>query len=130
MPTCRDLGIACGTLPTGSNNDICDVPDVRVGHCTLQTGDINSGVTAILPHGGNPYLERVPAAIHVGNGFGKFLGVSQVDELGELETPILLTSPPIRPYVRSIVERFRPNTVVMSQNEIHPRARIRTVAQI
>lgn len=92
MPTCRDLGIACGTLPTGSNNDICDVPDVRVGHCTLQTGDINTGVTAILPHGRNLFREKVGAASHVINGFGKSIGLVQIDELGTLETPILLTN--------------------------------------
>ena len=88
----RELGIAPGTLPTGPLNAITDVAGVRVGQTTVRVGDsVRTGVTAILPHGGNAFLDRVPAAIHVGNGFGKLLGVTQVDELGELETPILLT---------------------------------------
>lgn len=91
-PRARDLGIAPGLLPPGPFNAITDVPGVRVGHATVREGDsVRTGVTAILPHGGNLYRERVPAAIHVGNGFGKLLGVTQVRELGELETPILLT---------------------------------------
>jgi D-aminopeptidase len=88
----RALGIVPGTLPPGSYNAITDVPGVRVGQTTVRLGDsVRTGVTAIFPHGGNPFLDRVPAAIHVGNGFGKLLGVTQVAELGELETPILLT---------------------------------------
>jgi len=88
----RDLGVAPGVFPPGAANAITDVAGVRVGHATILEGDsVRTGVTAILPHGGNPFLERVPAALHVGNGFGKFLGVTQVRELGELETPILLT---------------------------------------
>jgi D-aminopeptidase len=88
----RALGIVPGTLPPGPNNAITDVPGVRVGQTTIRLGDsVRTGVTAILPHGGNAFLDRVPAAIHVGNGFGKLLGVTQVAELGELETPILLT---------------------------------------
>jgi D-aminopeptidase len=88
----RDLGIAPGRLSTGAHNAITDVPGVRVGHATVILGDsVRTGVTAILPHGENPFLSRVPAAIHVGNGFGKLLGSTQVNELGELETPILLT---------------------------------------
>jgi D-aminopeptidase len=88
----RALGIVPGTLPTGPLNGITDVAGVRVGQTTVRIGDsVRTGVTAILPHGGNPFLERVPAAIHVGNGFGKLLGVTQVAELGELETPVLLT---------------------------------------
>ena len=88
----RELGIAPGLLPTGAHNAITDVAGVLVGHVTVREGDsIRTGVTAILPHGGNLYRDRVPAAIHVGNGFGKLLGVTQVAELGELETPILLT---------------------------------------
>jgi D-aminopeptidase len=88
----RDLGIVPGTLPPGPLNAITDVPGVRVGQTTVRAGDsVRTGVTAILPHPGNTYLDRVPAAIHVGNGFGKLLGVTQVAELGELETPILLT---------------------------------------
>src|SRR5689334_3941827 len=88
----RDLGVKPGVFPTGRNNAITDVAGVRVGHATLVQGDsIRTGVTAILPHEGNLFLERVPAALHVGNGFGKLLGATQLNELGELETPILLT---------------------------------------
>jgi D-aminopeptidase len=88
----RNLGIVPGVLPPGRWNAITDVAGVRVGHATLRLGDsVRTGVTAILPHGGNLFFDRVPAAIHVGNGFGKLLGVTQVTELGELETPILLT---------------------------------------
>jgi D-aminopeptidase len=88
----RDLGVKPGVFPPGRNNAITDVAGVRVGHATLVQGDsIRTGVTAILPHEGNLFLERVPAALHVGNGFGKLLGATQLNELGELETPILLT---------------------------------------
>lgn len=88
----RDLGIAPGIFATGPNNAITDVEGVRVGQVTLREGDrVRTGVTAILPHPGNAYLSRVPAAVFVGNGFGKFVGSTQVAELGELETPILLT---------------------------------------
>ncbi|HEX6105856.1 MAG TPA: P1 family peptidase [Gemmatimonadales bacterium] len=88
----RDLGIAPGLLPTGRHNAITDVSGVRVGHATVREGDsVRTGVTAILPHAGNLFRDRVPAAVHVGNGFGKLLGVTQVEELGELETPVLLT---------------------------------------
>ncbi|HEU4953509.1 MAG TPA: P1 family peptidase, partial [Gemmatimonadales bacterium] len=91
-PRARDLGIAPGLLPTGPLNAITDVPGVAVGHATLREGDsIRTGVTAILPHRGNLFQDRVPAAVYVGNGFGKMVGVTQVAELGELETPILLT---------------------------------------
>lgn len=91
-PRAREAGVVVGILPPGPLNAITDVDGVRVGQTTVVEGDrVRTGVTAILPHGGNPYLERVPAAIHVGNGFGKLLGVTQVRELGELETPILLT---------------------------------------
>ncbi|HOX58972.1 MAG TPA: P1 family peptidase [Candidatus Paceibacterota bacterium] len=92
-PRARQAGISVGLLPPGPLNAITDVAGVRVGHATLREGDsIRTGVTAILPHAGNLFEDRVPAAIHVGNGFGKLLGVTQVRELGELETPILLTS--------------------------------------
>ncbi len=91
-PRARDIGLAVGVFPTGTNNAITDVPGVLVGQTTVvQPPNVRTGVTAILPHGGNPYRSRVPAAIHVGNGFGKLLGVTQIRELGELETPILLT---------------------------------------
>ena len=88
----RELGVAPGIFRTGGLNAITDVAGVRVGQVTVIEGDsVRTGVTAILPHGGNPFLDRVPAAVHVGNGFGKLLGVTQLRELGELETPILLT---------------------------------------
>ncbi|MDA0327488.1 MAG: P1 family peptidase [Gemmatimonadetes bacterium] len=91
-PRARDLGVFVGVFEPGPHNAITDVAGVRVGHATvIQAPNIRTGVTAILPHGGNPYLSRVPAAIHVANGFGKLLGMTQVQELGELETPILLT---------------------------------------
>jgi D-aminopeptidase len=91
-PRARELGIVPGTLAPGRYNAITDVAGVSVGQATVTSGDsINTGVTAIFPHEGNVFRERVPAAIHVGNGFGKLLGVTQVGELGELETPILLT---------------------------------------
>jgi D-aminopeptidase len=92
-PRARDLGIKVGVLPTGQLNAITDVSGVLVGHTTIIRGDnIRTGVTAILPHGGNLFRDKVPGAIHVGNGFGKLMGSTQVNELGEIETPILLTS--------------------------------------
>ena len=88
----RDLGVAPGIFRPGAHNAITDVAGVRVGHATVVEGDsVRTGVTAILPHGGNAYQERVPAALVVGNGFGKLVGATQLRELGELETPILLT---------------------------------------
>ena len=91
-PRARELGIAPGVLHPGPLNAITDVAGVQVGQATLMQGDsVRTGVTAILPHQGNLFFDRVPAAIHVGNGFGKLLGITQVTELGELETPILLT---------------------------------------
>ncbi len=88
----RELGIKIGLLNPGRHNAITDVSGVQVGHYTLKEGTrFNTGITAILPHAGNLYKERVPAAIFVGNGFGKLMGSTQVNELGELETPILLT---------------------------------------
>src|SRR5215210_4796371 len=88
----RALGVAPGVLQPGPHNAITDVKGVQVGQSTVIIGDsIRTGITAILPHAGNLFLDRVPAAIVVGNGFGKLLGSTQVAELGELETPILLT---------------------------------------
>lgn len=89
----REFGITVGILSPGQWNAITDVPGVKVGHKTLIEGDsIRTGVTVILPHGGNLFREKVPAAVYVGNGFGKLVGKIQVEELGEIETPIALTS--------------------------------------
>lgn len=89
----RELGVPFGILPTGPLNSISDVAGVKVGHFTkIEGSTIRTGVTAILPHGGNLFQEKVPAAIFVGNGFGKLTGVTQVQELGTLESPILLTN--------------------------------------
>ncbi|HEY0080143.1 MAG TPA: P1 family peptidase [Pyrinomonadaceae bacterium] len=92
-PRARELGIKVGVLPVGELNAITDVAGVRVGHATLIRGaDVRTGVTAIVPHAGNLFREKVPGAAFVGNGFGKLAGSTQVNELGEIETPILLTS--------------------------------------
>lgn len=92
-PRARELGVSVGVIPTGTLNAITDVEGVLVGHTTLIRGDnVRTGVTAILPHGGNLFREKVPGAVFVGNGFGKLAGSTQVNELGEIETPILLTS--------------------------------------
>jgi D-aminopeptidase len=89
----RELGLSFGILPTGPLNAITDVEGILVGHLTLIQGDnVRTGITAILPHGGNLYLEKVPGAIEVCNGYGKLAGSTQVNELGEIETPILLTN--------------------------------------
>ncbi|MFH1927791.1 MAG: P1 family peptidase [Chloroflexota bacterium] len=100
-PRSRDLGITLGRLPCGSLNAITDVEGVLVGHCTLIQGEgklvpgrgpIRTGVTAILPHGRNPYREKVAAGVDIINGYGKCVGLPQIMELGQLESPILLTS--------------------------------------
>jgi D-aminopeptidase len=92
-PRASDIGLKVGILPAGPLDAITDVAGVEVGQTTIVRGDnIRTGVTAILPHPGNLYREKVPGAIFVGNGYGKLTGVTQVDELGEIETPILLTS--------------------------------------
>jgi len=89
----RELGIKVGILSPGKNNAITDVKDVRVGHKTImKDNDIRTGVTAILPHSGNLFQDKVAAAIYVANGFGKLVGSTQVEELGLIETPILLTN--------------------------------------
>jgi D-aminopeptidase len=91
-PRAREAGVIVGVFPTGMHNAITDVEGVRVGHTTLHRGDsIHTGITAILPPGDDWFHDRVPAAIVVGNGFGKLVGSTQANELGELETPILLT---------------------------------------
>ena len=88
----RDLGVAPGIFAPGTHNAITDVSGVLVGHATVIEGDtVRTGVTAIRAHGGNQFFDRVPAAVFIGNAFGKLVGSTQVQELGELETPILLT---------------------------------------
>ena len=92
-PRARESGIALGILPPGPLNAITDVAGVKVGQITLVQGtNVRTGVTAILPHGGNLYQDKVPAGFAVGNAYGKFMGSTQVKELGEVETPILLTN--------------------------------------
>ena len=89
----REMGVDPGVLPVGKWNAITDVQGVQVGHVTLIQGDdVRTGVTAILPHAGNIFWDKVPAGIVVGNGFGKLMGSTQVEELGEIETPIVLTN--------------------------------------
>ena len=91
-PRAREMGVRVGVLPTGPLNAITDVSGVLVGQTTIVRGDdIRTGVTAILPHGGNLFRQKVPGAVFVGNAFGKLAGSTQVNELGEIETPILLT---------------------------------------
>ncbi len=92
-PRARDLGLKIGVLPVGDLNAITDVAGVTVGQTTIIRGhNVRTGVTAVLPHAGNLFREKVPGAVFVGNGFGKLAGSTQVNELGEIETPILLTS--------------------------------------
>ncbi|RIJ42058.1 DmpA family aminopeptidase [Pontibacter oryzae] len=89
----RDYGIQIGVLSTGAHNAITDVAGVQVGHQTLNSSNhIRTGVTAILPHSGNIFQQKVPAAVYVGNGFGKLAGTTQVQELGNIETPVILTN--------------------------------------
>jgi len=92
-PRAREARVVVGILPTGSLNSITDVAGVAVGHTTMIRGDnVRTGVTAILPHSGNLFREKVPGAVFIGNAFGKLAGSTQVNELGEVETPIMLTS--------------------------------------
>ncbi len=89
----RELGIEIGVMKPGPFNAITDVEGVRVGHATLVKGEnIRTGITAVVPHSGNIFQEKVPAALYIGNGFGKLMGISQIKELGNIETPILLTN--------------------------------------
>src|SRR5690349_4090704 len=92
MTTIRDFGLIPGILPAGEWNAITDVPGVAVGHRTIRQDAVNTGVTAILPHGGNLFALKPRAAAEVFNGFGKSAGLIQVEELGTVETPILLTN--------------------------------------
>ena len=92
-PRAHDIGLKIGILPIGKLNAITDVTGVAVGQTTLMRGEnVRTGVTVVLPHNGNLFREKVPGAVFVGNGFGKLMGSTQVEELGEIETPILLTS--------------------------------------
>ena len=100
-PRLRDIGIQIGSLQTGAHNAISDVTGVRVGHTTLISGEgalqpgsgpVRTGVTVILPHGGNLFQSKVRAAVHTINGFGKVVGFEQVRELGQIEAPLALTN--------------------------------------
>jgi D-aminopeptidase len=118
-----DYGIRIGILKHGRNNSITDVPGVKVGHVTLSEGDsVNTGVTAILPHSGNLFQNKVPAGIFIGNGFGKLTGYSQVEELGNIETPVILTNtlsvPVAADAVIDYTLGFAENRNVMSVNPV------------
>lgn len=92
-PRARDIGVAPGVFPTGPLNAITDVAGVKVGHVTLIRGErVRTGVTAVLPHAGNVFQDKVAGAVYVGNAFGKLAGSTQVNELGQIETPIILTN--------------------------------------
>ncbi|HEU5248142.1 MAG TPA: P1 family peptidase [Candidatus Udaeobacter sp.] len=106
-PRASDLGLKVGILPSGPLNAITDVAGVEVGHTTIISGDnIRTGVTAVLPHSGNIYREKVPGAVLVGNGYGKLTGSTQIDETGEIETPILLTNTASVPRVADAVMTY------------------------
>jgi len=106
-PRASDLGVKVGILPTGPLNAITDVAGVEVGHTTITNGDnVRTGVTAVLPHSGNLYRDKVPGAIFVGNGFGKLTGSTQIDEMGEIETPIVLTNTASVPRVADAVTTY------------------------
>jgi D-aminopeptidase len=122
-PRVRDLGVRVGVLPPGPLNAITDVAGVKVGQTTLIRGDnIRTGVTAIVPHGGNLYKERVPGAIFLGNAYGKLAGSTQVNEMGEIETPILLTATDSVPRVADAVVTYtfnlKGNENVLSVNPL------------
>jgi D-aminopeptidase len=122
-PRAREAGIKVGILPPGPLNAITDVGGVLVGHTTLIRGDnVRTGVTAILPHGGNLFREKVPGAVFVGNGFGILAGSTQVNELGEIETPILLTStlsvPRVADYLMDYMLALAGNEDVQSINPL------------
>lgn len=119
----RDFGIDIGVFKTGKLNAITDVPGVKVGHFTLNKGtDIHTGVTAILPHSENIFQNKVPAAIYIGNGFGKLAGYSQVEELGNMETPIVLTNTlAVGPAIEALIDytfSFPENVNVKSVNAV------------
>ena len=106
-PRASDLALKVGILPTGPLNAITDVAGVEVGHRTIISGDnVRTGVTAILPHSANLYRDKVPGAIFVENGFGKLTGSTQIDEMGEIETPIVLTNTESVPQVADAVTTY------------------------
>jgi D-aminopeptidase len=106
-PRALQLGLKVGILPSGTLDAITDVAGVEVGHTTIIRGDrIRTGVTAVLPHSGNLYREKVPGAVFVGNGFGKLTGSTQVEEIGNIETPILLTNTTSVPQVADALTRY------------------------
>ena len=122
-PRARDVGVETGVLPTGPLNAITDVAGVKVGQTTLIRGDnVRTGVTAILPHGGNLYKERVPAAVFLGNAYGKLAGSTQVNEMGEIEAPILLTAtdsvPRVADAVITYIFNLKGNENVLSVNPV------------
>jgi len=119
----RDYGIRIGVMPTGQYNGITDVKGVSVGHLTKIEGEkIRTGVTAILPHTGNLFQEKVPAAVFIGNGFGKLAGSTQIEELGNLESPIILTNTlSVAAGIEGIIEytlNFPGNEQVQSVNAV------------
>jgi D-aminopeptidase len=122
-PRASDLGLKVGILPTGPVNAITDVAGVEVGHTTIISGDnVRTGVTAVLPHSGNLFRDKVPGAVFVGNGFGKLAGSTQVDEMGEIETPILLTNtasvPRVADAVTTYILSLPGNETVLSVNPV------------
>ncbi len=122
-PRASDLGLKVGILPVGPLNGITDVAGVEVGQTTIIRGDnIRTGVTAVLPHPGNLYREKVPGAVFVGNGFGKLTGSTQVEEMGDIETPILLASttsvPRVADALISYVLTLPGNEDVLSVNPV------------
>lgn len=122
-PRIRDLGVKIGVLPPGPLNAITDVAGVQVGHATLVREDnIRTGVTAILPHGGNLFKEKVPGAVFIGNAYGKLAGSTQVNELGEIETPVLLTAtlsvPKVADALMSYMFSLKGNEDVRSVNPL------------
>ncbi len=124
----RDYGIEVGTLKPGSLNSITDVEGVTVGHTTIHDGEIHTGVTAIKPHGGNVFREKVPAAAVVLNGFGKTMGTIQIEELGTIETPILLTNTlSIGLCADALIDYMLEQTEEIGRTEDGPAVRVGTV---
>ncbi len=119
----REMGLKIGVLPVGALNAITDVPGVKVGHKTLISGEsVRTGVTAILPHDGNLFQSKVPAAVFSGNGFGKLSGTTQIDELGTLESPLILTNTlNVAEGIQAVIEHTlsqKGNEMVQSVNSV------------